>query len=335
MHWKKMLWTIAALAIVGPVSQARADMILAANSYTGSTLPVYDITGGTPVSYATLNAGGWIGPLGTPDNVHLYAVTNAFNGSLWDITGGGDFTGATPFAGNLFPDGVSFPEGLAFDASGNAYITNSETVLQQKIAVVSSDGTVSYLGDTLTFNNARGLVVQGNTLYIAEGGTGSVLAYDLISNTFSTFASGFTASSSHIAAELALDPRGHLLALWSAGSGYGLFDVTAGGDFTGQAPLVTAPFGIDVNQIAVDSQNNVYAAGNGSGIAYVSQFDGSSFSPFTSFASGLGDTESIVVLQQGPATPSNPEPSSLVLGLIGLGVSLGYAQRRAARRAKG
>src|SRR5207249_668913 len=73
---------------------------------------------------------------------------------------------------------------------------------------------------------------------------------------------------------------------------------------TRRSPLVAAPFSIDVNQIAVDSANNVYAAGNSGGSVYISRFNNGTLGPFTVFASGLGDTESIVVLRQIQAVPT-------------------------------
>lgn len=281
------------LALASPALTQATDRIFAATSFSGSVLPVYEITGGQRVPFATLNAGGWIGPLVSRGDGSLFAVTNANNGSLWDITAGGDLTQATPVASNLFPMGLGFLEGLAFDANGNAYISNSEIGLQQ-IAVVAPDGSTSFLPDQ--FNNPSGLAVLNQVLYIAEGGAGRVVTRDLTAGSTTVFATGFSSGQTHISAQLAVDQRGRLLLLWSAGMGSGLFDITDGGNFAGQAPLVPAVFGIDVNQIAVDSANNVYAAGDGSGGVFISLFDGTTFGPFQAFASELGDTESVAVL---------------------------------------
>jgi hypothetical protein len=197
--------------------------------------------------------------------------------------------------------GVGFLEGLAFDAYGNAYISNSESVLQQ-IAVVAPDGSTSSLPDQ--FNNPTGLAVLNQVLYIAGGGAGRVVACDLTTGSTTVFATGFSNGQTHISGQLAVDPRGKLLLLWSAGMGTGLFDITDGGDFTGQVPMVLAVFGIDVDEIAVDSANNVYAAGDGSATVFISLFDGTTFGPFQAFASQLGDTESVAVVS--PPTASRP-----------------------------
>src|SRR5205809_3122914 len=164
------LWTF------GVSSRAWADVIYAANSYAGSISTVFNITSGRPVDFAVLNAGGWIGPLATPDGARIFAVTNSLSGSLWDISAGGNLTAAKPLASGLFSRGLGYVEGLAFDPAGNAYITNSENGTQP-IAKVAPNGSVSYLpGHSGLFNIARALAVQNRTLYIAEGGTGKVLA---------------------------------------------------------------------------------------------------------------------------------------------------------------
>jgi hypothetical protein len=286
------------LSLLGPAPPAFADTtdrIFAATSYSGDVLPVYEITGGQVVPFAMLNAGGWIGPLVGRADGRLFAVTSANNGSLWDITDGGDLTQATPVAKNLFPMGVSYPEGMAFDADGNVYITNSENGKgPQNIAVVAPDGSVSYLPDEL--DNPTGLAVLNQVLYIAEGGAGRVLAHDLMTGATNEFATGFNGGESHVSAQLAVDGRGKLLVLWSTTMGTGLFDITNGGSFTGQVPLALAEFRIDVNEIAVDGANNVYAATDGDGEVFISMFDGSAFGPFQAFASQLGDCESVAVV---------------------------------------
>jgi hypothetical protein len=276
-------------------TSSSSDRIFGADSYSAAVLKVYDITNGTAVYFATLNAGGWIGPLGVRGDGHLFAVTDANQGSLWDITAGGNFTSAIPLASKIFGAALTFPEGMTFDAQGNAYITNSEAG-PQPIAKVTPTGAVSYLPGT--FNNARGLVIKAGILYIAEGGTGHVLAFNLSTNSSTVFASGFFAAGGHISASLALDPRGRILTLWSTGAAEGLYDVTKGGNFSGVASLAPSTFGIDVNQMGVDSANNVYVAGDGSGAAYVSTFSNGGFQPFKVFASGLGDTESLAVLSR-------------------------------------
>ena len=54
----------------------------------------------------------------------------------------------------------------------------------------------------------------------------------------------------------------------------------------------------------MDSANNVYAAGDGSGAVFISLFDGTNFGPFQAFGTQLGDTESVAVVS--PPTASKP-----------------------------
>jgi len=310
---------------VRPVFASGSDKIYEATSYSTNAGKVYDITSGTPVYFATVPADGWLGPMGVRGDDHLFAVTDADGGSLWDITAGGDYTLSTPLASNIFSSSLSYPEGLAFDSSNNAYITNSEAGSQQ-IAKVTSGGTVSYL--TGTFDNARGLVVIGSTLYIAEGGTGKILAYDLTSNTVSTFATGFKSGSDHIAATLTLDTSGNIIALWSGASPnteFGLYKVTSGADYAGVNPLVQynpTPYTyIDVNQIGIDSSNNAYVAGAFYGYCWQSAYSGGSYQTFTQFASGLGDTESLAIIR-APIFPTPEFPLGSLLAIVAPGGAL-------------
>jgi hypothetical protein len=93
-----------------------------------------------------------------------------------------------------------------------------------------------------------------------------------------------------------VDRRGHLLVNWStSGAGTGIYDITAGGDFSNATPIVAATYSIDVNQIAVDDSNDIFVAGADSDNMYVSRFAAGAWSAFVVFATGLGDTESVGV----------------------------------------
>jgi hypothetical protein len=291
-----------------PVAQPPTPLsgrVFGAYSYQATTLPIYDLTdfdGGALTTFATLNAGGWIGPLVTTTSGRLFAATGASNGSIYEVSAGGDQTDASALASSIFADGgYSEIDSMAIDGNGNLYLTNSEAGLKQ-VAVVSPSGAVSFL--PRLYDNPTGLAVCGNALLISEGNAGRIVAHDLTTNAESDFATGFTPGGSHISAQLVVDHRGHLLVLWLAtggGSTEGLYDVTGGGDFTNQAPLVAAPFRIDVNQIAVNAANDVFAAGNNTGDTYVSRFgtdagvDGGLYAPFVVYATGLTDTESVAV----------------------------------------
>jgi sugar lactone lactonase YvrE len=281
------------------------DTIFASDTNTTDHTVVYMISAdGKATDFATIppgvDSGPWIGPLGFSPSGDLYVVSRGDDdntGVLWKITKGGDLSSDKPFAKALFPTGASTKYcGLAFDQAGNAYIANGEADMQP-IVRVDPTGKVSQL--TGQFNRPRGLAVQGDTLYIAESAAGRVLAYNLKDNTAKPFATGFLAGDDHTSAQLAIDPRGHIFVLWKMdpddeNSG-GVFDITAGGDFTGKAPILKPTFRCDMNQIAVDSKNNLYAMGDGGGNLWVSRFDGTQFAEFVELATGLGDSESMAI----------------------------------------
>jgi hypothetical protein len=280
--------------------------IFSATSYSAATEPVFEVTSGTSVQFATVPANNYVGPLIVTLDGRLLVTLNDANGSIFDITGGSTFTSTRGnLVSNLFPTGISYVEGFTADNAGRLYVANSET--QSRIAVFTTTvagGHVSYL--PRTYDNPSGLVVCGDLLVIAEGNTGRIRTWDIATKTSTSFAFGFHAGNGHISAQLVIDHRGHLLTNWSnAAHGQGIYDVTAGGDMSSATPLVpitTSPSGsrpvptIDSNQLAVDTSDSIYMAGASSGNLYVSKksADGT-YMPFTVFATGLGDTEVVAV----------------------------------------
>jgi hypothetical protein len=278
--------------------------IFGADSYGPTNAPVYEVTGvdgGAAMStFATVPAAGWLGPMLLTSDGKFFVATNAQNGSIWEISGGGDFTAMQPIAANVFPSGLTYVEGMARDANGVFYLSNSETGMTQIARVTPGvDGGASERLPT-AFDDPTGLVVCGGVLLVAEGNKGRVVAHDLASGAESVWASGFAMAGSHISAQMVVDRRGHLLLNWkssAAGSAQGIFDITAGGDFSAATPLasVASAFSTDVNEIAVNEANDIFVAGNGGGNMYVARAaeDAGTWAPFVVFASGLGDTESV------------------------------------------
>jgi len=249
---------------------------------------------GTATQFATVAAGDWLGPLVITETGRFLAITNAQAGSVFDITDGGDLTTATPVVSGLFTDNIGYIEGAALDAGGNLYVSNSENGIQAMAKVDLTTKQVTTFG---SYENPVGLLVDGNTLYIAEGGTGRVLAHDLDSGTESTFASGFVTGEGYISGQLARDPAGHIWVNWRGVnvSAPGLYDISAGGDFSSTEPQVGQDFHVDVNEIAFTSAGDAYVSGANTGNCYVATLTDGVLQPLQVFASGLGDTESIVV----------------------------------------
>jgi hypothetical protein len=189
---------------------------------------------------------------------------------------------------------------MAQDGNGVFYLSNSEAGMTQIAKVTpGADGGTSERLPT-AFDDPAGMVVCGSVLLIAEGNKGRVVAHDLASGAESVWASGFFTSGSHISAQMVVDRRGHLLINWktsAAGAAQGIFDITAGGDFSTAMPLVpvASAFGTDVNEIAVNETNDIFAAGNSGGNMYVARAtdDAGTWGSFVVFATGLGDTESV------------------------------------------
>jgi hypothetical protein len=287
-----------------PGTGALHGRIFGANSYGPANVPIYDVTGvdggAASTTFATVPAAGWLGPMLLTSDGRFYVATNAQSGSIWEISAGGDLTASQPIAANMFPTGLNYVEGMARDATGVFYVSNSESGMTQIAKVTpGADGGMSEPLPTM-FDDPTALVVCGGVLLIAEGNKGRVVAHDLSGGAESVWASGFVMAGSHISAQMVVDQRGHLLINWKnagASAAQGIYDITAGGDFSTASPLVPAgsAFATDVNEIAVNEANDIFAAGNGGGAMYVARAmgDAGTWAPFAVFATGLGDTESV------------------------------------------
>jgi hypothetical protein len=280
--------------------------IFGAYSYGPTNVPIYDVTGvdggAAMTTFATVPAAGWLGPMLLTSDGKFYVATNAQSGSIWEISAGGDFTTQLPIAASAFPSGLVYVEGMALDESGAFYLSNSEGGMTHiaKVTPGADGGTSAPL--STAFDNPTSLVVCGGVLLIAEGNMGRVVAHDIASGAESPWATGFAAAGSHISAQMVVDRRGHLLINWrssAAGAAQGIFDITAGGDFSMASPLVPvgSAFTTDVNEIAVDEANDIFAAGNNGGSLFVARAggDAGTWAPFAVFATGLSDTESVGV----------------------------------------
>ncbi len=290
---------VLAVSTFLPAAEARAQThgrVFTARSFSGPVLPVYEVIHRQLVPFAMVNAGQYIGAMAVRGDGRLFVTTTANNGSLYDITDGGDLTSTTPLAQGIFPQGAS-PEGMAFDPDGNAFISNTELGVQP-VAIVAPDGTVGYLPDL--YDNPIGLAVLNGLLYIVEGGQGQVWTWDLSSGDRELFATGFRPGGSHVSGALTVDRYGRLLLMSSTGGAFGVYDISAGGDFTGLDPLVPAPasFYVDINGIAVDRANNLYLSSGRVGTIYKSHYhrQTDTYKPFEAFVTGLDDTEVVAVL---------------------------------------
>jgi hypothetical protein len=309
---RNLVVLIIALAVVGwgmfRLAPLRAqgtaiprDTIFVTTSNNTGRNEIYQIIPGrAPQLFANVNPGvtsgsPWICPIGVGPNGHLYVVSWGNGGTLWDLTAGGDRTADKPVATSLFAAAPGKMCGIAFDAAGDVFVNNSEKGAQP-IMKVAPDGKVSALQGT--YDQPRGMAVLKNAqnqeiLYVAQASDGTVRAYNLTDDQPITaaFATGFPVIANHTPGSMVVDRRGHILLLWRTSSTDGnsgaVFDITAGGDFSNlqnTPPLVSTLFRMDVNQMAVDSQNNLYVAGNDSQTLWLSLFLGDQYTGFIPIA---------------------------------------------------
>lgn len=331
------LFGTVALAVTGLALAANAapfpkDTVVTSyadnNGNAGDPQIVMLTKGADPTGYATVDPGSdraWLAPIAFGPDGHLYLVMATKNGTLLDISAGGDLTSATvkPIASGFFPALPHKTGGIAFDAEGNAYVTLESTEdensngadpnLTMPIARINlKTGAKSTINGM--FNHAKGLVVRADPtskdeiLYIAEENTGKILAYDLTTDKLNAtpFATGFPPITDHGMAALAFDQRGHLMATWrmdpNDNTTGAVFDVSAGGDFSNMTktpPLLTGfPFSTDENGLIFDSKNNMYIGGDNH-FTFVSQFDATKgkWGDFSQYANDNlgGDCESVAI----------------------------------------
>jgi len=329
--WKGFaLLGTAALAVAGLALTASADI------KSGTVFATHaDGNGGPsimmlekdkdPVEFATVDPGTdrvWLAPVGLSPDKHLYLALATKNGTLVDVTDGGDRSATKPVATGIFPILPHKISGLAFDAEGNAYLSLSEaedSSLQGNSYPISrvelKTGKVSQLKGT--YDHAKGLVIRADPttkdeiLYIVEGNTGRVLTYNLTKDTpdDKPLVTGFPAILDHGVGQLAFDSQGKLfLAIrMDPDDKYsnGIFDISKGFEFKDAAstpPVLMAPdIPADVNGLAFDANNNVYMGGDNNNFVWMSPFDASTgkygdFAQFTSSDLGGGDAETVFIV---------------------------------------
>jgi uncharacterized repeat protein (TIGR01451 family) len=266
----------------------KPGMVMAASSYGENVGTIYEVSSGTAVEFARIPSNGWVGALLFTATGRLFAATDYAGGSLFDISAGGNLTGATPFVRGL----GEYITGLTRDPAGNFYV--SSLLPNARIRKISPNGAVTQL--ERTFNLPGDVFVWGNTLYVSEGATGTVWSLNLTSGVATPLVTGFTPGSSHFSGQFTRNSEGRLYVLWRSTRGSGLFDITSGGVFTNAFPVTAQnAFRLDVNEVAIDSRNNIYFAGNGSGKVWRSQYLGSPYAAATVLADGVSDNEAIAV----------------------------------------
>lgn len=283
--------TVTSAPVAIPVSASasiKPGMIVAGTSYGYNAGTIFDVTSGTPVRFARMPSGGWLGALLFTPTGRLIAASDYAGGSLFDVSSGGDLTAAVPFVRGL-GHGIT---GLTRDAAGNLYV--STLAPNAKIRKVSLTGAVTML--PRAFNYPGDVLAVGNTLYVSEGASGTIWKLDLTTDEATPFATGFTAATTHFSGQLTRNSQGRLLVFWRNAGGPGLFDFTAGGSMAAAQPLTArGAFRVDVNDVTTDSRDHLFFAGDGSGKVWRAPFTTGVYGTTAVFANGVSDTEAVAI----------------------------------------
>ena len=189
---------------------------------------------------------------------------------------------------------------LAFDKTGNLYagLLNS-TDQSGEIDKITPDGSVSAYASISS--QPRAMAVDGNgNLFVAAAN--EVIYKISPGGTSSVFASGFSAEG------LAIDSSGDI---YASDNGSGIID-----KFLPNGTFTTVASGFDaIGPLALDNAGNLYLAVGSGDLTTIDKITPSG--QVSTFASGFGDITGLTFV----GSASVPEPSSLTMGFIGLGLA--------------
>ncbi len=290
---------------------------VAGRSHAGSLIFVSNF-GGTIQEFTS--SGTEVGTI-SPGLGQLHGLAFDASGNLYVASQSGVVEKFSPSGANLgtFASGLNIADGLAFDRSGNLYVVENGSNLVEKFSPTGADlGAFASTG--LSGPTGLAFDAAGN-LYVANYASGTIEKFSPTGADLGTFASGLNGPQG-----LAFDKAGNLYVT------NGQFSVSGGSveEFSSA--------GVSLGTFATTNLSGPVAlAFDSAGNLYVANFSGDTIQEFSSTGSYLGGFATAagpsgVAIQVGGA--SVPEPSSLVLGLMGLGLLGGYAASRQ-RRARG
>ena len=308
--------TLLVVALV-TVTSAQADVLYVGISELDKVY-TYDTTASsptpTPTSYADTGLNGNRGLVLDPSG-NLYV---AVPGSILKFPPGGN-------GGTSFLDGNNFPGGLVRDTAGNLYVSDNVNGLIVKLTPTGVASTFASLGAQ---SFPSGLAIDsGGNIYVSSESNNTTVNNKIDKITPGGAVSVFASSGLNQPTGLAFDKAGNLYAANVGSSTIEKFTPSGVGSvFADATGGIRSPIGI-----VFDSTGNLFVANasNNSSGANSSTIDMITPAGVESvFASNLPGHPQYLAIQQLPQAV--PEPSSLVLGCLGL-VSLGlfnFARRR-------
>ncbi len=280
---------------------------------SGTITPIASFEGAngiSPLSGVTLDAHG-----------NLYGTTAGGGanglGVVWELAkGSGTITPLASFDG---ANGVSPSAGVTFDSNGNLFGTAQYGGAHGQGTVwelAKGSGTITPLA---SFDGANGALPRGGVTFDAQGnlyGTapyrganndGTVWELAKGSSTITALASFNGTNGSFPSAGVTLDAHGNLFGT-AAGGGGTVWEIKAGSGALTTLATFNGTNGFDpFSEITVDANGNFFG---------------------TALSGGLNNLGTVWEFRTG----SVPEPSSLVLGLIGLVLAGGVTVRKHRRR---
>jgi uncharacterized repeat protein (TIGR03803 family) len=268
----------------------------------------------------------------TNGNAPFGGVIFDTNGNLYGTTAGGGVNGLgvvwelakgsstiTPLASFNGANGVSPGAGVTFDSHGNLYGTAQDGGANGQGTVWELAKGSSTITALASFNGANGALPRGGVTFDAHGnlyGTapdrganndGTVWELARGSSTITALASFNGTNGSFPSAGVTFDAHGNLDGT-AAGGGGTVWEIQAGSSAIATLATFNGTNGFDpFSEVTFDASGNLYG---------------------TAFSGGANNLGTVWEFQPSAV----PEPSSLVLGLIGLAVAGGAVLRKAHHR---
>ncbi len=208
---------------------------------------------------------------------------------------------------SVFATGITGPTGLLMTSSGRLLVASTAL---SKVIDITGGGNFSSATTLISgLNGPRDMLeVSPGVIYIANGGPGTVTKYE--NGVSSNFATGLST-----VANLVLW-NGHVYADTYTGTPNQIYDITAGGDFTGAAGFAS---GLTFGGLTVDSSDHLLANVLGDFRVYDVTAGGVFSTASPTFASIPNTRREDSFLNTVPdAFTPIPEPGSLLLVAAGL-----------------